>query len=193
MKEQAQAFTICRYLDEGAEHLPYRVSERLAAARAMAVARLPECAPVGAGLRPEGGSSAVAPDAFLTPAANTPARHLAAPLSSTTHASAPAGRSEREAAIHIPTPHAPAPWRPVAPARESRPRREGRSPLWWRLAVTAVPLLVLAVGVVVVDTVHQEQSAAELAEVDSALLTDDVPLVAYADRGFGVYIKNTRR
>ena len=72
-------------------------------------------------------------------------------------------------------------------------RREGRSPLWWRLAVTAVPLLVLAVGVVVVDTVHQEQSAAELAEVDSALLTDDVPLVAYADRGFGVYIKNTRR
>jgi len=41
--------------------------------------------------------------------------------------------------------------------------------------------------------VHQEQSAAELAEVDSALLTDDVPLVAYADRGFGVYIKNTRR
>ena len=56
-----------------------------------------------------------------------------------------------------------------------------------------LPLLVLAIGVVVVDAVHEEQSAAELAEVDSALLTDDVPLVAYADRGFGVYLKNTRR
>ncbi len=107
------------------------------------------------------------------------------------------GRSDRDADIHaenhIPTPHAPASWRPVAAAREARPQRSRRAPLWWRVAVTAVPLLVLAVGVVVVDAVHQEQSAAELAEVDSALLTDDVPLVAYADRGFGVYIKNTRR
>jgi len=76
-------------------------------------------------------------------------------------------------------------------------RTDGRAdrgtPLWWRVAATAVPLVLLAVGVVVVDTVRQEQSAAELAEVDSALLTDDVPLVAYADHGFGVYIKNTRR
>ena len=32
MKEQAQAFAICRYLDQGTEQLPYRVVERLAAA-----------------------------------------------------------------------------------------------------------------------------------------------------------------
>ena len=98
---------------------------------------------------------------------------------------APAGGSLGCGSLHPPRPAAPAP-RAAKP-----PLREGRTPFWWRLAATAVPLLMLAVGIVVVDTVHQEQSAAELAEVDSALLTDDVPLVAYADRGFGVYIKNT--
>ena len=190
MKEQAQAFTICRYLDQGAEHLPYRVTERLAAARAKAVARLPEAAPMVAGLPPAAGSAV--PGLREFPAAGAPAGHLPARLPSATGAVALAGQPDREAEVHIPTPHAPASWRPVAPAREGRLERR-RAPLWWRLAATAVPLLVLAVGVVVVDAVHQEQSAAELAEVDSALLTDDVPLVAYADRGFGVYIKNTRR
>lgn len=71
--------------------------------------------------------------------------------------------------------------------------RNDPAPLWWRVGATAIPLLLLVVGVFVVDTVQQEQSVADLAEVDSALLTDDVPLVAYADHGFGVYIKNTRR
>ena len=153
MKEQAQAFAICRYLDQGTEQLPYRVVERLAAARARALAL-----PAAHG------------------AAGTTARGAVQP-----------------AAIRIPTSHAPAPWRPAASARDHAPARQGRKPFWWRVAATAVPLAMLAVGVLLVDTVHQEQSAAELAEVDSALLTDDVPLIAYADRGFGVYIKNTRR
>ena len=185
MKEQAQAVTICRYLDQGAERLPYRVTERLAAARARAVSRLPETTaettpmPADVGHQPAG--------------RRAPGGHFPASLPSTPGAIKLAGHADPDEGIHIPTPHAPAAWRPVAPARDSKPPREGRSPLWWRLAATAVPLLVLAVGVVVVDTVHQEQSAAELAEVDSALLTDDVPLVAYADRGFGVYLKNTRR
>lgn len=84
----------------------------------------------------------------------------------------------------------------VAPPSQARTPAVPRSnppPLWWRVAATAIPLLLLIVGLIVVDTVQQEQSVADLAEVDSALLTDDVPLVAYADHGFGVYIKNTRR
>jgi hypothetical protein len=77
--------------------------------------------------------------------------------------------------------------------KPATPAHENPAPLWWRLAATAVPLLVLVAGVFMVDTVEQEQSVAELAEIDSALLTDDLPLVAYADHGFGVYLKNTRR
>ena len=85
----------------------------------------------------------------------------------------------------------------VAPPSQSRAAatvaRNDPPSLWWRVAATTVPLLLLIVGVFMVDTVQQEQSVAELAEVDSALLTDDVPLVAYADHGFGVYIQNSRR
>lgn len=82
----------------------------------------------------------------------------------------------------------------VSPSAHSRAAASGDANwTWWRVAATAVPLLLLLAGVALVDTVQQEQSVADLAEVDSALLTDDVPLVAYADHGFGVYIKNTRR
>ncbi|MGE0800664.1 MAG: DUF3619 family protein [Lautropia sp.] len=65
--------------------------------------------------------------------------------------------------------------------------------LWWRLAATVLPALLLVIGIVVADTIEEEQAVADLAEVDSALLTDDLPLVAYADHGFGVYLKNMRR
>ena len=123
MNEQAVARRICQHLDAGTDRLSYRVTERLAAARALALAGVGQ-----------------------------PLRNRRAP--------------------------------PTGSAPPS---------LWWRFAATAVPALMLVVGVFLVGSVEQEQSVAELAEVDSALLTDDVPLVAYADHGFGVYIKNTRR
>jgi hypothetical protein len=129
MNEQAQATKICRYLDQGTEHLSYRVQERLAASRAAALTRV--------------AASPVEP--------------------------------------------------PVSPPAAREPSKaDERSPWWWRLAAMAAPLLLVA-GIFLVDIVEQEQSAAELAEVDAALLTDDVPLVAYADHGFGVYIQNSRR
>jgi hypothetical protein len=79
------------------------------------------------------------------------------------------------------------------PSRAAALLASDRPPLWWRLSATAVPALLLVLGVFLVDAVQQEQSVEEIAEIDSALLTDDLPLVAYADHGFGVYIKNTRR
>ena len=82
---------------------------------------------------------------------------------------------------------------PSQPHRAATVTHNRPPPLWWRVVATVVPLLLLVVGIFLVDSVQQEQSVADLAEVDSALLTDDVPLVAYADHGFGVYIKNTRR
>ena len=104
-------------------------------------------------------------------------------------------RGSRPPQAPPPVPHPPAPpaSSPPPSPRQECARRKNPAPLWWRVAATAIPLLLLLAGLFVVDTVQQEQSVAELAEVDSALLTDDVPLVAYADHGFGVYIKNTRR
>lgn len=63
--------------------------------------------------------------------------------------------------------------------------------LWSRLA-SLVPAIVLAAGLVVINWVHDDQRASELAEVDAALLTDDLPPAAYADPGFAQFLKSER-
>lgn len=60
--------------------------------------------------------------------------------------------------------------------------------LWSRLA-SALPLLVLVGGLFVIQAVQNEQRAVEVAEVDTALLADDLPPAAYTDPGFAQYLK----
>jgi hypothetical protein len=50
----------------------------------------------------------------------------------------------------------------------------------------------LAVGLFGISQLNLQVEAAELATEDVLLLTDDLPPAAYADHGFGVFIKNTR-
>ena len=67
---------------------------------------------------------------------------------------------------------------------------EGLS-LWNRIA-SVLPLLALAAGLVVIHVAQTERRASELAEVDAALLTDDLPPAAYADPGFVQFLKSGR-
>ncbi len=67
------------------------------------------------------------------------------------------------------------------------PREEGFS-LWGRLA-SALPVVVLAAGLVAINLIQDDLRASELAEVDAALLTDDLPPAAYADPGFAQFLK----
>ena len=60
---------------------------------------------------------------------------------------------------------------------------------WWRALISAVPLMALVVGLVVINTTQDERSANDVAEVDAALLTDDLPPAAYADPGFVQFLK----
>lgn len=60
--------------------------------------------------------------------------------------------------------------------------------LWSRLA-SFVPLLALVVGLVFVQNFLDDSVASEIAEVDAALLTDDLPPTAYADPGFLQFLK----
>ena len=60
---------------------------------------------------------------------------------------------------------------------------------WWRALASAVPVMALFVGLVVVNVSQDEYGAAEVAAVDTALLTDDLPPSAYADPGFAQYLK----
>ena len=65
-------------------------------------------------------------------------------------------------------------------------------PSLWRRIASAIPLLVLAAGLVLIYSVQNDRRASEVAEVDAALLTDDLPPSAYADPGFIQFLKSGR-
>ncbi len=69
--------------------------------------------------------------------------------------------------------------------------REGGN--WWRVLMSAVPLAALVVGLVVVNMTQDDAVATEIAEVDSALLTGDLPPSAYADPGFVQFLKSSNQ
>jgi hypothetical protein len=61
--------------------------------------------------------------------------------------------------------------------------------IWGRLA-TLFPLIALVVGMVAINVLQNDSRAREVAEVDAALLTDDLPPNAYADPGFIQFLKS---
>ncbi len=52
----------------------------------------------------------------------------------------------------------------------------------------AIPLLALVVGLAGIYQVEEEQRIAEMAELDAAVLSDELPLTAYMDEGFNAYL-----
>ena len=134
MNEQAFVHDLRRALDESAERLPYRVTQRLERARAAALARA----------RPV---AATAPAPALQPAGG------------------PSGGTD------------------------------GRPSIAYRLASTLLPLLLVVAALYGIVLWDDAQRAAETADIDAELLLgdDELPIAAYADKGFGVYLRNTRQ
>ena len=66
---------------------------------------------------------------------------------------------------------------------------DGGQSLWNRIA-SALPLIALAAGLILIHTIENDRRASEVAEVDAALLTDDLPPSAYADPGFVQFLKS---
>jgi len=62
-------------------------------------------------------------------------------------------------------------------------------PRFWHGIASALPLLALVAGLVTIHVVQTERRARELADVDAALLIDDLPPAAYADPGFVQFLK----
>ncbi len=60
--------------------------------------------------------------------------------------------------------------------------------LWPRL-VALVPLLALAAGLFTIQALGDDQRTRELAEIDAAILTDDLPPAAYTDPGFVQFLR----
>lgn len=132
MNERELARIARAALDASADHLPWRTTHRLQAARAAALAH---------------------------------ARTETAPRVS--HEAARAGH------------------RPDAALAGGPPPR-----LVWRLAAVVVPVALVAAGLFGISVFEARQRVDDLAEIDAAMLADDVPISAYADRGFGVYLRN---
>jgi len=64
---------------------------------------------------------------------------------------------------------------------------------WWRSLSLALPLLALVCGLIVIQKMQAASQIAVAAEVDAALLSDELPPSAYGDAGFAEYLKTTSR
>lgn len=62
---------------------------------------------------------------------------------------------------------------------------------WWLRLASATPLLVLVLGLVLIQQVLERAQIRAAAEVDAALLADDLPPAAYRDPGFVEFLKQT--
>lgn len=60
---------------------------------------------------------------------------------------------------------------------------------WWTRIASALPLIALAAGLIAISMLQDDNRASELAEVDAALLTGDLPPAAYTDPGFKQFLK----
>ena len=91
----------------------------------------------------------------------------------------------------------------VAPVRKAAPApvvlRSGSSAIlgrggdggWWNAMVSAIPLMALVIGLFAINIAQDENGLNEVAEVDAALLTDDLPPEAYTDPGFMQFLKTS--
>ena len=60
---------------------------------------------------------------------------------------------------------------------------------WWDRVAAIAPLVALVIGLIAINIVQRDNRADELAEIDSALLTDDLPPAAFTDPAFTQFLK----
>lgn len=63
---------------------------------------------------------------------------------------------------------------------------------WWVRFGSVLPLAALLLGLIFIQTSHTHSQISAAAEVDAALLGDDVPVSAYGDPGFVEFLKTAR-
>jgi hypothetical protein len=66
----------------------------------------------------------------------------------------------------------------------------GGTGFWWRLA-SVLPGIVLVAGLVLIEIQHDDEVTRTAADIDAALLSDDLPPTAYTDPGFAEYLRDS--
>ena len=67
-------------------------------------------------------------------------------------------------------------------------KSEGLS--FWSGLASVLPVVALVVGLMTIKTIQDDTRVSELAAVDMALLTDELPPQAYTDPGFAQFLKH---
>jgi len=65
----------------------------------------------------------------------------------------------------------------------------GQPPSGWLRLASVLPLMLLVLGLVMIQHLHDQAEIHAAAEVDAALLADDLPPEAYGDPGFVIFLK----
>jgi hypothetical protein len=82
-------------------------------------------------------------------------------------------------------------WRPIlVPAGGPSIGDDGRATWAQRLGL-AVPLLALLIGFIGIYQWQHDERISQLADIDFAVLLDDAPIGAYADKGFGALLQTS--
>ena len=65
-------------------------------------------------------------------------------------------------------------------------------PSWWLRFASLAPLALLVVGLLFIQRSYVDQQVRAAAEIDAAILTDDLPPQAYSDPGFAEFLRSPR-
>jgi len=60
---------------------------------------------------------------------------------------------------------------------------------WYARLGFALPIVILVLGLIGIVQYEKQQRISETADIDAAMLSDDLPVVAYADHGFNAYLE----
>lgn len=69
-------------------------------------------------------------------------------------------------------------------------QRGGGTP-WWARCASLAPAVLLAAGLIAIDRLHETHRVMAAAEIDTALLADDLPPSAYSDPGFAEFVRQS--
>jgi hypothetical protein len=92
-------------------------------------------------------------------------------------------------AQHAPEPRSAAFARPALALAGRSLSFGGKSPGGGRIGLSLGVIAVVCVCLLGIFQVEQQRRIEELADIDSALLSDELPISAYADHGFDAYLK----
>jgi len=69
------------------------------------------------------------------------------------------------------------------------PLHQDNTPMWVRRLLTALPLVALAAGLAFIGVDQDSRATIEVAEMDAALLTSELPPAAFTDPGFQQFLQ----